>query len=184
MSGTCRVSVLGGFAVEVNGRDVPVSAWHHEADRLVKLLALEPSHRLAPSRVTARLWPRLDARAAAKRLSHAVKAACKAMGSRSGVTLDADQVQLWPAGSLDVDLLRFEVAARRASSQRGSREAVDLYPGELLPDDHDEQWTEPARRQARDAYLRHLAKCGQLPGVIDLDHAQSVLSELQALRPR
>jgi DNA-binding SARP family transcriptional activator len=184
MAGTCRVTVLGGFGVEVNGRAVPASAWHHESDRLVKLLSLEPSHRLAASRATARLWPRLDARAANKKLAHAVKAACKAIGDRSGVTLDADQVQLWPAGSLDVDLLRFEVAARRAASQRGSREAVDLYPGELLPDDHGEPWTEPARRQTRDAYLTHLARCGQLPGVIDLDHAQNVLAELQALRPR
>jgi DNA-binding SARP family transcriptional activator len=184
MPGTCRITLMGHFDVAVEGRPVRAGAWHHGADSLVKLLALERTHRCPRSQVTARLWPRLDARAAERHLLKAVRSACRALGTSSGVTLDGDLVQLWPTGALDVDVIRFEVLAQRAASERGAREALQAYGGELLPDDRHLPWTEQHRAEVRDARLRLLATCGQLPGVIDLTHTQRVLTELQALRPR
>jgi DNA-binding SARP family transcriptional activator len=43
--------LLGGFRVDVDGRAVPDTAWHHRrAAELVKLLALAPRHRLPADR--------------------------------------------------------------------------------------------------------------------------------------
>jgi len=184
MSGTCHVSVMGRFHVVVDGRPVPAGAWHHGGGALVKLLALEPTHRLEHSRVTARLWPRLDAQSTHRHLLKAVKGACKALGTSRGVTLDGTLVQLWPAGALQVDLLRFEVLARRAATERGAAEALAEYGGELLPDDRDALWTEPHRADLRDQQRKLLAMCPEQPGVVDLDHTLRVLTELEALRPR
>ena len=183
MSGTCRVNLMGRFQVTVEGRPVPVRAWHHDADAVVKLLALEPIHRLAQNRVTARLWPRLDAESAAKQLQKSVKHACKALGSRQAVTVDGDLVHLWPTGALDVDVQRFVVLADRAASERGAREALAEYGGDLLPEDRDTAWVAPYRAELQGLQRELLALGGRVAGVVDVSTTQRVLNELEGLRP-
>ena len=61
------IRLLGGFAVQVDGTDVPEDAWRlRKARALVKLLALAPGHRMHREQVFELLWPgKEDARAAA-----------------------------------------------------------------------------------------------------------------------
>ena len=60
-----EVDLLGGFAVRVDGRSVPATAFaRRRARTLLKLLALQPGYRLHRDQVLDLLWPDLDARAA------------------------------------------------------------------------------------------------------------------------
>src|SRR5680860_53386 len=52
--------LLGGFRAERDGCAVPDSAWGRRSARsLLKLLALDPSHRLHREQIEATLWPDL-----------------------------------------------------------------------------------------------------------------------------
>lgn len=63
------IRLLGGFEVAVDGLAVPSDAWpRRSASALVKLLALQPGHRLRRELVLDALWPGLLAERAAPRL--------------------------------------------------------------------------------------------------------------------
>ena len=64
-----RVRVLGAFSVSVGSRTIGENTWRlKKAAGLVKLLALEPGHRMHRDRLMDLLWPGLDADAAANNL--------------------------------------------------------------------------------------------------------------------
>ncbi len=55
---TLSVQLLGGFRVLVDGQPVPDAAWRQKrAAAVVKLLALEPAHRLHREQLIETLWP-------------------------------------------------------------------------------------------------------------------------------
>src|SRR5919204_2234603 len=86
MSATCRVRLLGDFEVEVDGRGVSPAEWRHRrGSDLVKLLALEPGHRMHRERVMAALWPDLGAEAASANLRKAVHFARRALGGQGAI---------------------------------------------------------------------------------------------------
>src|SRR5205814_3883126 len=73
--------------------------------------------------------------------------------------VNAGTIELWPAGDVTTDVERFEAASASAVSTGDIdlfRAAVDLYTGDLLPDDRDEPWSEDRRRTLREAYVRAL----------------------------
>ena len=113
-----EISLLGGFAISVNGRPV-VEGWRlRKAKTLVKLLALAEGHRLHRGVLAEWLWPGLDAAAAANNLHQALHVARRVLGmSAPGcrlLELRDDLVVLCPAGRLTVDVEVFEAAAARA----------------------------------------------------------------------
>ena len=56
------IRLLGRFEVEVDGRTVPAQSWRRRsAADLIKLLAIEPRHRLARDQVADALLARFDA---------------------------------------------------------------------------------------------------------------------------
>ena len=66
---TLDVHLLGGFRVAIGGQTVPAAAWRRKrAAAVVKLLALEPTHRLHREQITDALWPELDPDDAANNL--------------------------------------------------------------------------------------------------------------------
>jgi DNA-binding SARP family transcriptional activator len=168
-----RIRLLGGFRVSVETRVVEEDAWQlRKAASLVKLLALASNnHRLHREQTMEALWPNLGRKAAANNLRVALHAARRildpdpAVASRC-LASQGKQIALCPEGHLWVDVEAFEeaaaAAARRAREPAAYRAAIELYTGELLPEDRYEEWAEKKREELRATYLSLLGKLAAL----------------------
>ena len=138
------VTLLGGFAVAVDGVPVPPDAWaRRHAAALVKLLALAPGHRLHREQVLDALWPGVDLEVATPRLHKAAHYARRALGTERAVTLRQDTVRLGGDGGdarddgrdeVRVDVEEFEArgrAALAAGSAGLAAAALEAYGGPL-----------------------------------------------------
>ena len=107
------------------------------------------------------LWPGSSKSAASNNLRqtlHAVRKALGAGGSRYLVSEDGSLL-FCPEDELWVDAEAFEeaaLAARRSRNPAAYRMAIDLYAGELLPEDRFEDWAEDERADLRRTYLELL----------------------------
>jgi DNA-binding SARP family transcriptional activator len=171
MPRACAVRLLGSFRVEVDGHTISAEAWRHRrgAD-LVKRLALAPKHRLHREELMEDLWPDLGAEAAAANLRKAVHYARHSLGGKDAVSADGEILVLWPAGELTVDAQEAEDAAASAlASGRGLERVVDLFTGDLLPDDRYAEWTVAPRDRLRARRLEVLRAARRWGQVLDLD---------------
>jgi predicted ATPase/DNA-binding SARP family transcriptional activator/DNA-binding CsgD family transcriptional regulator len=161
--GALRIWLLDGFRILVgSSRIIGEDEWRlKKAGGLVKLLALAPAHRLHREQAMDLLWPELDSKAAANNLHHALHIARRTLepsaGSASGyLRLRDESLALSPEEPVWVDVEAFEEAAttaRHALEPTAYRAAIDLYSGELLPQDRYEAWAEERRAQLRGVYL-------------------------------
>jgi DNA-binding SARP family transcriptional activator len=194
--GAVRIRLLGGFWVEVGERVVVDSDWRLQRARaVVKLLALAPQHRLRREEVMDRLWPEVEPEAALNNLYYALHVARGALDGqaagktrrRSALQLTGGILALAPGGSLTVDVDAFQAAAASACEVRDPqayRAALELYAGELLPEDRYEDWTARRREALRDIQVRllwDLAGVQQERG--DVRAAMGALSQLVAEEP-
>ena len=173
---TVRVQLLGGFRVSVGSRTVGEDGWRlKKAKSLLKLLALAPGHRMHREQVTDLLWPNSsDPKSQANNLRQTLHAARHALvtepapagaSSNDYLRLLEDQVALCPEGPLWVDVKAFEEAAataRRVREPAVFRTAIDLYAGELLPEDRYEEWAQQRRDGLRETYLSLLLELAGL----------------------
>src|SRR5215216_3955696 len=110
------VHLLGGFRVTINGKAMPDAAWRQKrAASIVKLLALEPTHRLHRDQVTETLWPDVDPDAAGNNLRvflHYARRALVAAGAPPATFLDRDgeDLLLGPPERVRIDVDLFEAA--------------------------------------------------------------------------
>jgi predicted ATPase len=160
------VTLLGGFAAEIDGASVPDSAWRlRKAKDLVKLLALADGHRLHREQAMDVLWPDRDPTAAANNLNQAVHAARRALGAEA-IELQDGLLRL----EAELDVEAFELAAsdaRRDRTPASCERALALYAGALLPENRYDDWAE--RERARLAAIHEeleqiLAELGVVPG--------------------
>src|SRR5918995_1721969 len=173
-----RVWLLGGFRVSVGARTIGDEKWRRrKAASLVKLLALAPGYRLHREQVMDLLWPHLGKGAASNNLHQILHAARRtlepsappsssvAASSSSYLLLRDEQLTLCPDSPLWVDVEAFEeatVTARHAMEPAAFRAAIDLYAGELLPEDRYEPWVEQGRAQLKERYLSLLLELAAL----------------------
>jgi predicted ATPase/DNA-binding SARP family transcriptional activator len=166
-----EIRLLGSFRVTVGDRPLPDNSWRRKrASDIVKLLALEPTHRLHREQIADALWPDLDPDAAANNLRVALHRARQRLEDAGGpagryLTRDGDSLVLAPPDAARVDVDDFERAvasAWRSTDPAASERAVDLYSGELLPENRYEEWTESRRAALRAAYLSLLARTSRL----------------------
>ncbi len=158
-----RAWLLGGFWVSVGSQTIEQDQWRlRKAASLVKLLAIAPGHRIHREQVMNLLWPDLGRKAASNNLRPVLHAARKildpAKGSRYLASQDESLV-LCPGGQLWVDVEAFAEAgfsARRSQDPAAYRAAIELYAGELLPDDRYEEWAENRRGELRRLYIELL----------------------------
>lgn len=157
------VRLLGGFAVAVDGIDLPSERWAAiRATHLVQLLCLQPQRRASRDLVIDALWPQLDPEAGAANLRKALYNVRQTLGRHDAVAQQGNELVLWPCGDVRVDADAFEQAAQTALQLRDAAacaDAADLYAGDLLPGSRYEAWTEPARERLR-ARCRDLLRAG------------------------
>jgi DNA-binding SARP family transcriptional activator len=180
---TVSIRLLGGFSVRIGDREVPDSVWRlRKARSLVKLLALAPGHAVHREVLWDVLWPDRDPAAARNNLNQALYVARRALeaaggNGREALGLRRELVVLCPEGPMSVDVERFEVAARSARAARhrtAQRQALELYGGELLPEDRYESWTATRRVALVELQLALLvelaeldAEAGDLAGAVE-----------------
>jgi predicted ATPase/DNA-binding SARP family transcriptional activator/DNA-binding CsgD family transcriptional regulator len=166
---TLRVWLLGDFRVVVGSSSIQSNAWRlKKAATLVKLLALAPGHRLHREQAMEALWPEANRKAASNNLRTTLHAARKILDSMKGyryLASEDDSLVLCPQGSLLVDVDAFEEAAataRRSRDPATYRAAIELYAGDLLPEDRYEAWAEERREQLRRTFLELLLELARL----------------------
>jgi predicted ATPase/DNA-binding SARP family transcriptional activator/DNA-binding CsgD family transcriptional regulator len=160
--GAVRIGLLGGFSVMVGARKVDERSWRlRKAASLIKLLALAPGHRMHRERAMDLLWPELGLRAASNNLRQTLHVARRTLHPDSEIashylSLNGEQLVMCPQGQLWVDVEAFEEAAdtaRRSKDPAAYQAAIELYSGELLPEDRYEEWAESRRGELRQTFL-------------------------------
>jgi DNA-binding SARP family transcriptional activator len=145
------IQLLGDFRVSVGSRAIAERDWTlRKAKSLVKLLALAPRHRLHREHIIDRLWPDMGPEDGANNLHKALYMARRILEpdlpprrASSYLQLRHDLLLLEAPGGLWIDVEAFLAAARAAHEERtlqAYREALRLYTGDLVPEDHYEDW--------------------------------------------
>jgi DNA-binding SARP family transcriptional activator len=169
---TVEVAMLGGFAVRVDGSEIPSHAWsRRQAATLVKLLALAPRRQLHREQVIDALWPGVARDEAAPRLHKAAHYARQVLGPGS-IVLRSETVALFPGATVAVDALDFAGRAAEALATTGVAEAAEAagaYGGPLLPDDLYEVWTQDHRGRLESLYARLLRQAQRWADLAELD---------------
>lgn len=159
------IRLLGGFELRLDGRAVDLSGVRPRARTLLRLLCLNAGTALHHETIEAALWPEADPEASSRNLHVAIASLRRALepavarGAFQLLRRDGDAYRLaLPAGS-EVDLLPFEraVATGRAArvgsdddgAGRAFQEALDLYRGDLLPEDGPAEWVADRRELCR-----------------------------------
>jgi predicted ATPase/DNA-binding SARP family transcriptional activator len=162
-----QICLLGGFAVVARGGPVPDEEWRlRRARTLVKLLALAPERRMHREQLVEVLWP--DGDPAGNSLHQVLYTARRALGAGEGepvrLALRDDVVTLAGDGIwVDVDAFEERAAAARLSpTVHAYRAALDVYGGELLPEDRYEDWVAPRRQSLREAHIGLLMELAEL----------------------
>jgi pimeloyl-ACP methyl ester carboxylesterase/DNA-binding SARP family transcriptional activator len=140
-----HIATLGRFAVEVDGVEVPTSAWGSRLSRqLCKRLVAARGWPLTRDELIDMLWPdETDMRRLGPRLSVQLSAVRRVLNG--GVIADRESVRL-DLDEVSTDLEEFYKATDDAA-------IVAAYPGEFLPEDRYEAWTDPPRDEARARFV-------------------------------
>ena len=101
-----RIYLLGNFYVERDGTPIPAVDWARRKTRsLLKLLALQPGHRLHREQVTEMLWPDLDPTSARDNLyrnlsflRHTLEPGLDRPAGSHFLSLEAEILKLGPPG--------------------------------------------------------------------------------------
>ena len=166
-----RIELLGGFHVRVGEDVVPAEAWRRrKARRLVELLALAPGHRLHREQLMDLLWPDHMPAAAANNFYQNLHLARRALDptGHSGaeyLALQDEVLYLCRAEPPWIDVEAFEAAARRAHHNQDTAvygAALELYTGDLLPDERYEEGLDARREALRQDYLVLLLELAEL----------------------
>lgn len=193
-SRSVRIQVLGGFAVTVEGRDVPLTAWRsRQARTLVKLLASRRGRPWPRGTLCELLWPDDDPARTGHRLSVLLTTVRAVLDPRrrwpadryvasdlTGVRLDLRHA------SVDADdvLALAEHAAElleEGAEEQAEPVLVEVhrqYRGDAFEDDPYEQWADPLREEVRAAWLRCAGR------LVRLRRRQGRVADAQALLVR
>jgi DNA-binding SARP family transcriptional activator len=134
------------------------------------------------------LWPELGKKAASNNLRQALHVARKTLHldheiASGYLSVSGEQLLMCPQGQLWVDVEAFEQAAataRRSKDAAAYRAAIELYSGELLPEDRYEEWAQSRRGELRQTFLSLLV---ELAGLYEVRGAEEDLAQaIQALQ--
>ena len=112
-----------------------------------------------------------------------------ALGRNDAIAVQGGEMQLWPAGPVQLDAEEFEHRADTALAQRDAAACADVahaYGGTLLPGSVYESWTVAARERLRGRHLELLRMAGLWDELVTLEptdepaHRVLMQRELQA----
>jgi predicted ATPase/DNA-binding SARP family transcriptional activator len=176
-SHTLHIRLLGDFEIRIGERIITDDAWKlRKAAGIVKLLALEPTHRLHREQILDTLWPDLDPDAATNNLRYALHTARRTLNTGGLPLRDGQHLTLGPPDAVRVDVQAFEAsvdAAWRNNDPASFQAASRLYSGDLLPADLYDEWLDPRRTSLRTSYLAVLARLAGIYEELD-DPARAI----------
>ena len=152
--GAVRIGLLGSFSISVRERKVEESAWRFRKAASPGEVARPRSGAPPPPRAgdgppLARPWQAGRLQQPAPSCARCPPDFAPTEGSRY-LASGSGALVLCPGGNLWADVEAFEKAAqgaRRSRDPAAYRAALDLYGGELLPEDRYEDWAEGRRQQ-------------------------------------
>lgn len=153
MPPTVRIVTLGRFAVELDGEEVPASAWGSRLSRqLCKRLVAARGWPVTRDELIDLLWPdEFDKRRLGARLSVQLSAVRRVL--RGGVIADRQTVRL-DLAEVSTDLEDFNAAPDDPA-------IVAAYAGEFLPGDLYDDWTVPTRDEIRSRFVAAARRLAQ-----------------------
>ena len=170
--GTIRVRAFGGFGLEVDGRRVSLDAAKPRVRALLRLLAMRGGAPVHRDVIQEALWPEADAVAGSRSLHVAVSSLRRLLDDVAApyggrlVARDGDAYRLdVPPVEIDVGAFDRAIAEGRAARARSQgsaaafRRALELYAGDLLPEDGPADWVQDDRDRYR---LQVLEACQAL----------------------
>lgn len=188
-----NVRLLGAFQVRHGIEPIAETAWsRRNARTLFKYLLLSPNHRCTKEQALDLLWPTLDPGAAAnnlhKTLFYLRRTLCPSIHEGRTcpyVEFDGDIVGLAHIGEVDAELFETRGQSARGSSDAAQyTAALDLYGGDLLPDDLYADWAATRRESLRRLYLTLFHQLGELYLTHrDYEPAIAIWSHLLAAEP-
>jgi len=157
-----RVRLLGGCALEVEGRRVALDSAKPRVRSLLRLLALHAGAPVHREVIQEALWPDADAVSGARSLHVALSSLRRLLDEVAApldgrlVVREGDAYRL-DVGPDDVDLGRFDRAmtsgrtarARGEASAAAFADAIDVYAGDLLPEEGPAEWVSERRDHSR-----------------------------------
>lgn len=190
--GVLTVRCLGGFHLLIGREELPIEQLRPRARSLLRMLAISPSRDVHRERLIDALWPGADVVAGTRRLQVAVSSIRQLLEQSGLVGSDiilrhADAYQFAPPAGSSVDVQDFERLVREATtrSARGDlagaidlrQEALELYVGELLPEDGPADHVVPERERLQVAAAATAAEQAE-----DCKTAGSVRAAIAAAR--
>jgi DNA-binding SARP family transcriptional activator len=157
------IRCFGGFSITIKGRAVDLTAVKPRARVVLRLLAVHAGNPVHREVLEAAFWPDADAETGARNLHVAVSSLRSwlepgvSRGGSSILLREADAYRLALQPDAEVDLLQFSKAlasarvarlrAETAAAITHFEQALELYAGELLPEDGPAEWAiEPRER--------------------------------------
>ena len=176
-----RIVLLGAFRIERAGSAVDLSDLRPQHRLLLRVFALHANRLIHKDELTEILWPDAEAQLAAHRLQTAVSSLRSFLERRTPpgtcrIRREGPSYGLLSGRGCSVDLDEFrgalEAAAEAQRAQDSTRyasalrQALDLYPMDLLPEDGPAEWvTEPRDRVRMEASAAATGLAAELAAV-------------------
>ena len=160
---------FGGFSIAIKGRPVDLIAVKPRARAVLRLLAVHSGNPVHREVLQAAFWPDADSDTGARNLHVAVSSLRSWLepgvgrGGSSFLLREGDAYRIALPPDAEVDLMVFSkaLAAARVARLRGEtdaaitayRQAIDVYAGEVLPEDGPAEWAIEPRERFRAAAL-------------------------------
>lgn len=167
-----RLSLLGHFVAERNGRVLPAAAWERRrAVELLQLLAIAPARRAPRDQIIDALWPDKDPASGANNLHRALHDLRKVIGADS---VRADKGILRLGDDVWIDVAEFEHLAAADELEK----AVALYRGDLCADGSCIARIEIRREQLRQKFAEIAVRAAKQKQVVG-QHRQAAIDLLR-----
>lgn len=178
------VRCLGGFALRVGGEPVELAQVRPRARTVLRMLALHAGRPVHRERLAGALWAELEYPAALHNLQVSLSSLRSALQRNSGNVTDRLIVRrgeaycLAPEETACCDLQEFDEALREAGQAQAARDpfgaihslrrVLELYAGEVLPEDGSAEWVV----SARDHYKLRAAESASKLALLELEAGQ------------
>jgi non-specific serine/threonine protein kinase len=166
-----RVRVLGHFAITVDGREIPGSAWKFARPRELLVYLLGHAEGRSREQISLAFWPDASAAQAKNNVHVTLHHLRRALGRPDFVLFERDRYVINWALGVEVDAILFEREVENACRAMRARPhspavahlraALDLYNGDLLADENAGDWHLEQRDRLRRVFTDGLSALGE-----------------------